>query len=183
MAVPKAASIAIGVMAVGVGAWQVVRGFQQCNGPHDFKWSANRAPAVDIGDFKVKVPDGWRDAAESGDDKMKALLAQQPGAKVFVRETFDGQIAMMKTAANDIPAGTPCPDLANMAAKNEGATATDVSAQTFDGDPGCRWTEGKGDVQMQYNLRFHGGNLLSVMCSGPNGGICAQVLTGITAKK
>ena len=183
MAFSKAGSIALAVVAMGVGVFQIVHGFKECNGTHDFHWSSNRAATVDIGDFTVKVPDGWRDASEANDDKMKALLAQQPGAKVFVREAFDGQIAMMKTAANDVPPGTPCQDLAAMAAKNEGATAADITAQTFDADQGCRWTENKGDVHMQYNLRFHGPHLLSVMCSGAGGGICPQVLAGITVKK
>ncbi len=166
---------------MGVGAWQVVRGVQSCNGTHQLTWSEHRATSLEVGDFTIKIPDGWRDAAEATDQKMKNLLAAQPGARVLVREKFDGETVMFKAAANEpVTAAPPCDQLAATLAKSESSTASNISPQTFDGDFGCRWTARRNQVEVHYNVRFHGPQVFVVACS--RNAPCDQMLAAVTAK-
>ena len=183
MDLPKPVAIGIGAVMLAVGVWQISRGLKECNGTTDLEWSKQRATSVDVGDFNIKIPPGWRDAAESGNQKMKDLLAKQPGAHVLVREEFDAEMVILKAAPNEpITGAPPCDELANTLAKAEGSTASAITVQTYNGDPGCRWNAGKGEVHLQYNVRFHGPSVFLVACSG-DGAICTQVLAGVTAKK
>ncbi len=182
MAISKAGSIGVGLLLVGVGIWQAVQGFQACNGGHGLTWGDKRATSVEIGDFTIKIPAGWRDASEATDQKMKDLLATQPGAHVLVHEKFDEQMVMFKTGPSE-PVGDkpPCEVLATTVAKSEGATPSDITQHAFEQDPGCRWTEKKGSLAMQYNVRFHGTQVLLVACSG--GADCEPMVAAVSVKK
>jgi hypothetical protein len=179
----KVISIVLALALAGVGVFQMVHGFEQCNGKRELHWSSQRAATIESGDFAIKIPAGWRDASESTDDEMKQLLAKEPGAHVMVRENFDGAMIMVKSGpAPDVGAKPPCDDLAAELAKVEGTTTSNNHQQAFDNDPGCAWTARKGDFEMNYNVRFHGPMLLLVACS-KDGGACQQALAGISLKK
>jgi hypothetical protein len=183
----KVAGIGLGLALCAFGVFQMVHGFQQCNGKRELHWSGKRAATVESGDFVVKIPAGWRDASEATDQELKDLLAKQPGAHVMVREDFDGAIILVKTApGQDVGDKPPCDEVANTIAKQEGATATNIKPTPFDGDPGCAWTEGKGDVVMLYNLRFHGATMLLVACGGGTPGYeaaCQQAIASVSLVK
>ncbi len=188
MAKPKTlGGIALGLLLVAVGVFQMVHGFQQCNGKRELHWSDKRATTVEAGDFVVKIPAGWRDAAEATDSEMKDLLAKQPGARVMVRQDFDGLMIMVKTGpVQDVGDKPPCDEMANTLAKQEGSMASNIKPQPFDGDPGCQWIAARGDVAMQYNVRFHGTTVLLVACGGGGAGYieaCQQALAGVSLAK
>lgn len=186
MAKPKTlGAVALGLASLGFGIFMLTRAYKDFTGKKELHWSGTPATTLQAGDFAVKIPAGWRDAAEATDSEMKDLLAKSPGAKVMVRENFDGTTILLRAAPTQGIA-TKCDDLAAATAKGEGATATNVKPATFDGDPGCVWTERAGDVAMLYNVRFHEPSLLLVACGGGAPGYeaaCQQVLASVSVAK
>lgn len=130
----------------------------------------------------MPIPDGLRDAREARDEKITSFLASQPGARVLIREAFDGQAVVLKLApllAGEAEA--PCDRLAAEIAAADHATVSGAAAQAFGEDRGCAWTATAGKVTMATSLRFHGGQQLLVGCTA--GIPCAPILAGITTSK
>ena len=158
-------------------------------GKRKLHWSGARASQIKASGFVVPIPASWRDGAESDDEDLHQVLATLPGAHGLVKEDFDGATIIVKTGPSqpEAAASPPCEEIAQTIAKQESAKAEHVEKATIDGDGTCKWIYKKEDIEAHYWMRFHGDQVLAIMCfpqnNAANLATCEQTIAAAHLEK
>lgn len=155
------------------------------------RWREARATTVEVGDYVVRIPQGWRSLDELADDELRTSVKLADGAQGLVpediREGYTPSIVLASTSVEGLEIDEAiCRDLADQVKQTTpNGLITDVQSATFDGEPGCTWNFVVPNQSGRALARFHGTDMLLALCTWNGEGtkeladICAKTLASI----
>ncbi len=166
----------------------VVFALAACKGD-GLQWKKHEIKQVQLGDFTLAVPKGWRDLRESEDSSLARLhtrLGADTEAHIFVRENAsntDSNIALMWSDLVGVPT---CDQFSR--AMGGGIEKQTVLEQPYGADRGCSFWMKQDDSEGKTFVRFHPPKMLTLQCLRPAKGddaadaTCESVAAALAAQ-